>query len=312
MRLGITGAAGYFGRKIIARLEENDSVDHILGISRRPWKHDFEKLDYYRLDVRSNALPALFASHAVDTVIHLAFMVNPIHDEQEMHDININGTKNVLAAAAEAGVKKMLMSSSTTVYGARPDNPPRLTEKDSRRGRYSSYYYARDKVRLEELCEEWREEHPQVIVTTLCPCLVIGPTVDQFYSRLLDWPVLPLVSGANPEIQFVHEDDVARVFEHFAVEDVGGVFNIVGEDTMHWREIIEVAGIRPVSVPRLVLSPLLSLAWGLHLTEVPPAILDFIQYPWVASGEKAKKAGFVPRYSTRETLAAFLEEKKNF
>ena len=312
MRVGITGAAGYFGRKIIARLEENDSVDRIIGISRRPWQHSFEKLDYHRLDVRSDTLPKLFASNGMDTVIHLAFMLNPIHDEREMHDINVNGTRNVLAAAAEAGVKKVLMSSSTTVYGAWPDNPRRLTEQDPRRGKESRYYYARDKVRLEELCQAWKQEHPKVIVTTLRPCLVLGPTVDQFYSRLLNWRMLPLVGGNNPEIQFIHEDDVARAFEHFTVEDIGGVFNIVGEGAIHWRDIIETAGVRAIKVPKIVLSPLLRLAWWLRLIEVPPAIIDFIQYPWVAAGDKAKKAGFIPRYSTRKTLAAFLEAKKNF
>ncbi len=311
MRVGITGAAGYFGRNIIARLEENDDVEHVLGVSRRPWRHDYQKLTYRRLDVRSDALPGLFASHAVDTVIHLAFLLNPIHDEQEMHDVNVNGTKNVLAAASEADVKKLVMSSSTTVYGAQPDNPSRLTEKAPQRGRDSRYYYPRDKARLEEHCEEWKQAHPGVIVTVLRPCLVMGPTVDQFYSRLLNWRMLPLVSGANPEMQFVHEDDVARAFEHFTVEDVGGVFNIVGDGTMHWRDIIEMAGVRPVSIPRAILSPVMSLAWRLHLTEIPPGILDFIQYPWVAAGDKAKKAGFTPQYSTRETLSAFLEATKN-
>jgi UDP-glucose 4-epimerase len=312
MRVGITGAAGYFGKKIIERLEENERCEHIVGISRRPWQHEYDKLTYHRLDVRSDALPALFASHGVDTVIHLAFMLNPIHDEQEMHDINVNGTKNVLAAAAEAGVKKLLMSSSTTVYGAQPDNPRRLTEQHPRRGNESRYYYARDKVRLEHICERWKQKHPGVIVTMLRPCLVMGPTVDQFYSHLLQWRMLPLVSGANPEMQFVHEDDVARAFEHFTVEDVGGVFNIVGDGTMRWRDIVETAGIRPVRIPRILLSPFLTLAWWLHLVEVPPAIIDFIQYQWVAAGDKAKKAGFTPRYSTRETLAAFLNEKKKF
>ncbi|MBS3772806.1 MAG: SDR family oxidoreductase [Candidatus Thermoplasmatota archaeon] len=312
MRVGITGAAGYFGRNIIARLEENDSVDHIVGISRRPWEHGYEKLDYHRLDVRSDTLPKLFASQGVDTVIHLAFALNPTHDKREMHDINVNGTRNVLAAAAEAGIQKLMMSSSTTVYGALPDNPSRLTEDMPRRGRHSRYYYPRDKVRLEEQCEAWKKNHPEVIVTTLRPCLVMGPTVDQYYSRLFTWRMLPLVSGANPEIQFIHQDDVARAFEHFTVEDIGGVFNIVGDGTMRWRDIITTAGIRPVSVPRIVLSPLMSLAWRLRLIEMPPAMLDFIQHPWVAAGDKAKKAGFTPRYSTRETLAAFLKEKKNF
>lgn len=310
MRVAITGAAGYIGRQVIQRLED-DGGESIIGISRRKWNHQFSTLDYHSLDVRSSALPDLLEKKDVDAVVHLAFVVNPLHDEKEMHSINVDGTRNLLEAAARAEVDKVIVTSSTMVYGAWPDNPPQLTEDAPLRG-HPTYYYNRDKIAVENLCREFQRQHPDIIMTVLRPCLVLGPTVDQFYSRLLNWPVLPLVGRHNPPLQFVHEEDVARAYHHFLEQDIGGTFNIVGSGTMTWREVVETAGKRAVSLPPALLYPLVSLAWRLHLTEVPPQVLDFIRYPWVASNQKARKAGFQPRYSTRETLASFLQGRKKF
>ena len=308
MRVAITGAAGYFGRKIIERLEKNEECEKIVGISRRQFNHSFKKLDYYQMDVRNAQLKNLFKKYDVDAIIHLAFVLNSIHDEKEMHNINVNGAKNVLEAAKYVGAKKIIMTSSTMVYGAWPDNPEYLTEESPLRG-HRRYYYNKDKIEIEKLSNKFKEENPDILLTILRPCLVLGPTVNHFYSRLLDWPFLPLVDGKNPDIQFIHEDDVARAYEIFLMNDIPGVFNIVGKGTMKWKEIIEEAGKKAVRLPGFILYPTLSLLWNLHLTEVPPDVLDFIKYRWVASGEKAKKeAGFVAKYTTKETLYSFLKK----
>ena len=311
MRIAITGAAGYLGHALVQRLEHNDNCEYMVGLSRRQWDHNFSKLEYYSMDVRSANLQTLFAKSDVDTVIHLAFVVNPLHDEQEMYSINVNGTRNMLAAAAKAQVKKIIVTSSTMVYGAWPDNPTKLTENAPQRG-HPTYYYNNHKVAIEHLCQKFEQQHPDIIMTVLRPCLVLGPTVDQFYSRILNWPLLPLVGGRNPLIQFVHEDDVARAYEHFMLHDFGGSFNIVGAGTMTWKEIVTKAGKRMMNLPTFLLYPLVSLFWHLHLIEIPPQVLDFIRFPWVASGAQAKEAGFVPQYSTQEALHSFLQQRKNF
>ena len=305
MRIGITGAAGYFGRKIIERLEKNEECEKIVGISRRSFKHNFKKLDYYQMDVRDKKLKDLF--EGVDVIIHLAFVLNPIHSRKEMHSINVGGAKNVLEIAKRTGVKKLIITSSTMVYGAWPDNPKYLTEESPLRG-HPTYYYNQDKIEVEKMCKEFSMEN-DILLTILRPCLVLGPTVDHFYTRLLNWPVLPLVDGKNPDMQFLHEDDLARAHEIFVMEDIPGIFNIVGRGTMKWSDVVETAGRKVVKLPSFILYPTLSLLWHLHLTEFPSQILDFIKYRWVASGEKAQKeAGFIPEYTTKEALQSFLNK----
>jgi len=308
MRVAITGAAGYFGRKIIERLHGRNDVEYIFGISRRSFEHSYEKLEYRRMDVRDGRLKNIFKEKEIDAIIHLAFVLNPIHDEQEMHDININGARNVLEAAEFAGVERIIMTSSTMVYGAWPDNPEFLTEDSPLRG-HKTYYYNRDKVEVEKICRAFMEKNDDISMVILRPCLVLGPSVNHFYTRLLNFPFLPLVGGENPEIQFIHEDDVGRAYEHFMFKGEG-IYNIVGKGVMKWKEVIEAAGRRAVRMPAWLLYPAASFLWKLHLSFFPPEILDFIRWRWVASGERAAKAGFVAEYTTEEALKAFLESSR--
>ncbi len=306
MRVAITGVAGYFGHKIMERLEVNDEIEKVVGISRRKLDHSFSKLDYHRMDVRSDGLGEFFAENDVDAVIHLAFALNPIHNSKEMNSIDIEGAKNVLEASKQADVKKIIMTSSTTVYGTWPDSPVYTEESPTRP--HPTYYYSRDKVEIEKMCNDFKEKNGGIIMTIFRPCLVMGPTTEQFYAKLLKWPILPLVGGNNPDMQFVHEDDIGRAYEHFLMNDFDGVFNIVGDGTISWKEVIETAGKRAVKMPDSVIYPLMKMLWGIHLVGTPPEILDFVKYPWVASGEKAKKAGFIPQYSSKEALLSFLKK----
>lgn len=89
----------------------------------------------------------------VDAIIHLAFVVSPMHDKKEMYDIDVNGTRNVIEAGIEAGVKKFIITSSTMVYGAWEDNPEWLTEDSPKRG-HPTYYYNKHKIMVEEVAEE--------------------------------------------------------------------------------------------------------------------------------------------------------------
>lgn len=311
--IGITGASGYFGQHITAQLEDDPDCERVVGIDIKEPSRSFKKLDYHRLDVRDPGLCDLFKRQKVDTLIHLAFVLNPIHNAREMHDIDVNGAKNALRAAKASGIKHILFTSSAMVYGAWKDNPEWLTEASPLRG-HPTYYYARDKVALEHLCEAFKRENKDVLFTTLRPCLVVGPNVEHFYSKLiLRAPVLPVIDGRNPRVQFIHEGDLARAYKIVLKKRVGGIFNIVGKGVLRWREVIKLSGKIALPVPSFLIYPMMAILWKLRVpfVEAPPGCLDFIRYPLVASGQKAvTKLGFVPRYSSREAAMAFLASKK--
>src|SRR5688572_13160178 len=87
------------------------------------------KTEFVKGDVRDfEAMRSLLERERPDALVHLAFVLNPIHDEARMYDIDVNGTEAVLRAATEAGTGHVLVTSSATAYGAFPDNPVPITE----------------------------------------------------------------------------------------------------------------------------------------------------------------------------------------
>ena len=76
-----------------------------------------------------------------------------------MYNVDVNGTHNVLEAAAAAGTRQVLVTTSAIAYGAFADNPVPLTEDDPVRG-VPDFTYARDKTESDRLCQLWAATTP--------------------------------------------------------------------------------------------------------------------------------------------------------
>ena len=104
----------------------------------------------------------------------------------------------------------MLVTSSATAYGAFPDNPVPIREDHPVRG-VPDYAYARDKAEADRLCQLWALRHPDRKMTIVRPCIVFGPSVDNYLVRF--WTKQPFGGRRRPAgrpIQFVHEDDAVE------------------------------------------------------------------------------------------------------
>lgn len=121
MRIAVTGAAGDFGTAILRALTDDERASELIGIGRAPLRLEHPKLRAESCDVRSERLGELVAG--CETVIHLAFILIPGHDTDEAHSINQDGTENVLARSAAAGVGRLVVASSLSAHGARPLGP---------------------------------------------------------------------------------------------------------------------------------------------------------------------------------------------
>src|SRR6266702_1832612 len=140
----ITGASGYIGTRMTRHLLDADPENRVLGFDVREPRIADPRLAFQTLDVRDRRLGAALAAQPIRSLLHFAFVLDPLYDEREMHDIDVNGTRNVLEAALAAGVPHVLATSSTTAYGALPDNPVPLTEEDPPRAT-PDFVYAHDK-----------------------------------------------------------------------------------------------------------------------------------------------------------------------
>ena len=197
-------------------LAARDDVERIVVADVNPPRFFLPKVQYERLDVRDGAAcRELIGRCAPDTLVHLAFILNPLHDEGLMYEVDVNGTSNVLEAAGDAGTGHVLVTSSTTAYGAWPDNPVPITEDWPVRG-VPDYAYARDKAESDRLCQLWALRYPERTMTIVRPCIVFGPNVDNYLVRF--WTKQPFqadTGNLDLPMQFVHEEDV--------VDAIGGL-----------------------------------------------------------------------------------------
>lgn len=310
MRYLVTGGSGYIGSRLVERLSERAETEQIVIADVRAPGAFRPRTDFRRLDVRDRpGTGALVAEVKPDVLIHLAFLLNPSHDEDLMYDVDVNGTQNVLDAASAAGTEHVLVTSSATAYGAFPDNPVPLTEEDPVRG-VAGFSYARDKTECDRLCQLWALQHPERVMTIVRPCQVFGPNVDNYLVRLwLRQPFRADLGGLDLPLQYVHEDDVVEALVLLLEGRHPGAYNVAGDGEMRASECAEVIGMKTRRVPERLWRRFAGLMWTLRVAEAPPGAIDFAIYPWVVSNQKLKDLGWRPRWTSRETFEATMREK---
>lgn len=300
----ITGSSGYLGTRLIEELGAKENAGSIVGTDIVAPRNETDKCTFLKMDIRDPGMDRVLSRHDIDTVIHLAFVVKPIHDLARMHDIDTNGTRNVLQKSVDAGVRHIVAVSSTLAYGAHPDNPPELKEENPLRGN-RSYPYGYNKARVDEMIQDFAADHPEITVTILRPCTVFGPTVDNYVSRMLFQPLTVGIQGSNPRVQFVHEEDFVRACLIAVEKRIPGVFNIVGKGALTTKEVASITGTRIIPLPAFLLYPLVEILWRLRVPviEVNRGYLDYARHGFVAGGRKAEiELGFVPDFSSRQVL----------
>lgn len=306
----ITGISGYIGQLLLKRLEKYDDCKKIIGIDIKP-SIVSSKLKFYHLDIRDSNIGDIFEREKVDTLVHLAFAFQPLHNIKKAYDIDVNGAANVLKNAAKYGVKRILLFSSTTAYGAHEDNQEFLTEESPLRGN-KDFYYTHDKAEVEKVVEKFTTEFRDIIFINIRPCIIFGPNVNNHVSRYIDRPIVPFVLGCNPDFQLIHEMDLIDACMMAFEKNINGSFNIVGKDTVKIKNIPILGGRRLLEMPFSLFYFLNELAWQLRipLVEMPASMSSLIMYRWIASGEKARQVlGFVPKYTTKEAVLDFYRAK---
>ena len=155
----VTGVANYWGARVAARLltlsdAQDGVVLSVIGVDSELPNQEIQGLDFIQADPRNPLFVELLASEKVDTVCHLVFN-ETVRPNEAAFDLNVLGTMKVLGACAEAGVRKVVIKSSMSVYGAHPSNPAYLPEQFPLQGS-REYGYIRDLVEIE--AEEEVEE----------------------------------------------------------------------------------------------------------------------------------------------------------
>lgn len=314
--VAVTGAGGLLGRALVAALADPDLALGLDGgplarlvaldvlpedvLAARLADAGHPLLVPVRRDVRDPDLAAALAG--VDVVVHLAAQMDPIRDVRAMRAINVDGTRNVMAAARSAGVRRVVHLSTVLAYGAHPDNPIPIGEDHPLRAN-AGFPYAEHKRDVEvELAAASDAAGGGPALTVLRSAGVLGPGVQNFLTRLLELPVLPLLSDTPPPLQFVHVDDVVGAIVHALSRPLDGAFNVAPDGWLEFADVLRFVGRRTVRLRPERARVLLARAERTGLGELPPGAVDLFLHPWVLANDRLRATGWAPRRSNEEAL----------
>jgi UDP-glucose 4-epimerase len=311
--IAITGLRSFVGKRLVRRVREAEPDVQLVGIDlQRPYGLD-PAVRFHTLDLAEptadGRLAELLQKEGVEAVLHAAFRRQPRADVEGDHEFETIGSLHLLHACAAAGVRRLVVASSTMLYGAHPDNPNFLTEDHPLRGHPDAHNVA-NRIEVEQLVAAWRARHPEVEVTVLRPCWIMGPSYEDAVTRYFARSLVPTLLGYDPLLQFVHEEDCLRAFEIALLEGRPGVFNVVGRGVLPLTTLLRTAGKRPLPIPAPLLYRLGDYSSLAQTGDPPAGFYDYLRYLWVADGERGWAAFGEPEYTTLEAWMSFVSSRR--
>jgi nucleoside-diphosphate-sugar epimerase len=321
LTVAVTGPTGTLGFGLMPLLQADDRVARVVGIARRPFDPvacGWTKMEYQRGDVRDPKVLRDAFSRA-DVVVHLAFLVTGAASGAAIRSVNVDGTLNAYAAAAAAGVRRFVYSSSVAAYGFHRDNPTGMTEDWPVRPA-ARLFYAKEKATLERLLAERAAGSTGPALYLLRPSIVLGPHAVGA-KGLLPGLLVPLARWAGrspvrvpvltPElpVQLVHEADVGQALRQCVVAaGPPGAYNIAADGILTASDIARELGMLPLPI-----SPAAAHVTARLIAALPflPPVAQWVEvasHPAIMDTTRAKRdLGWVPQFTALETLRDTLE-----
>ena len=307
-RVLITGGAGFLGTRVAESLVAHPRGGAGGGGRCRSPQPPIEGVVVEACDVTTaGGLTPLLKRHRIDVVVHLAAIVSPGRDHDLEYRVDVEGSRHVLNACVEAGVRRIVVSSSGAAYGYHPDNPAWLEESDPVRGN-EEFPYSRHKRLVEEMLAAHRADHPQLEQVVFRIGTILGPTVANQITRLWDGRRLLAIRGSDSPFVFVWIDDVAAAITRAATDGPAGIFNVAGDGALTVHDLARRLGKPLLSVPADVLALALRVGRALRLTVHGPEQVGFLRYRPVLANDALKRTfGFTPAKTSAEAFEAYLD-----
>ncbi len=288
-------------------LEGEADVEMILGLGANEPRVPLERTEFVRSDQKYSILSRIVRATQVDTIVHTFLETNSVNvPARALHEINVIGTLNLLAAAGSSGssVRQVVIKSSTHVYGSAETDPAWFREEDSRTAPVRTRL-ERSIVEVEALVRDFVDDNPHLVVSVLRFANVLGTDIITPISYDLRRRLLPSITGFDPLVQFVEEDDVVRALEYVTGHRLPGTFNVAGAGKLPWSEVASIAGafLLPLSPfrPRVFVAPLRRLG----LVQFPPEMEALARYGRGVDTDRLVTAGFDYRYTSAGAVESF-------
>ena len=309
MRVLVTGLSTFWGGRVAQALEQRPDVEVVVGLDSRDPRVPLERTEFVRADSSYSILARIVRATDIDTIVHTHLIVDSTRASgRTLHEINVIGTMNLLAAAGAPGspVRKVVVKSSALVYGSNYQDPNFFRE-EMRRTRAARTGVERSLLEVEAFLRDFAEDNPHITVTLLRFANVLGNDLDTPFALALKRRVVPEIFGFDPRVQFVHEDDVVGGLIYATTHDVPGVFNMAGDGNLPWSEVCAILGRRRVPLPPVLTAWAVEPMRLLKIWDLPHEALMLLRYGRSVDNGRYKRAGFRYQYTSAGTVEAFAQ-----
>lgn len=308
-RVLITGAGGALARQTINRLREDH---HIVAVDFRK-EYDFgSEIPSYHVDFTKRGFEDVFRNHNIQGIIHLGRIGIDPSNRYSRYNANVIGTQKLLDMALKYQAKQVLVLSTYYVYGAHALNPALLDENTPKKASEITQNLV-DTVELDNLTLIYLWKYPELSITLLRPCNIVGPGVKNSMAQLLSMKRSPALMGYSPMMQFIHIDDMADAIALSYRENKPGIYNVAPEDWIAYKHALIECGCRPVPIPSVPPAVPATLSRVLGMTAFPSYLINYFKYPVILDGKLFKRSfGFTPQKSLSDIFEYYkgLKRKK--
>jgi nucleoside-diphosphate-sugar epimerase len=312
VRVVVVGASGNVGTSVLRSLADEPAVQSVVGVSRRAPGQRFATTEWRTADVSRDDLVPIF--RGADVVVHLAWLIQPSHDERHLFATNVEGSRRVFRAVADAGVRGLVYASSVGAYSAGPKD--RAVDESWPTGGLARSSYSRHKVAVERELDAFERAQPGIRVVRMRPAFIMKREAGAGVRRLFLGPFVPsplLRPGLIPFVpehprfrfQCVHSHDAGDAYRLAIVGDARGAFNLAAEPVLDGPVIARALRSRTVRVPHRLARALLQATWRLRLQPADGGWMDLAYgVPLLDASRARAELGWAPR---RDAVAALLE-----
>jgi UDP-glucose 4-epimerase len=316
MRVVVIGATGNVGTSVLSALADDPEVESVLGLARRLPGIRFPKTEWGQVDVaRSTDLAARFVG--ADAIVHLAWLIQPGRDLEELYAVNVEGSRRVFQAAVDAGVPALVYASSVGAYAPGPKG--RAVDESWPTTGLETSTYARQKAEVERILDRVEQEAPSLRAVRLRAALVFKREAASAIRRLFAGPFLPsplLRPGLIPFVpddprlvfQAVHSLDVGDAYRLAVKGDARGAFNVAADPVLDPGQLASALRARRLRVPGRALRAAAAASWRLRLQPSEPGWVDMaLNVPVMDYTRAREELGWRPQHTSLEALRELLE-----
>ena len=267
MRVLVTGIGTFWGGRAAQIIEQDPSVEIVVGLDTRAPTVPLERTEVVRADSSYSILSRLVRATEVDTILHTHLLVDSTTiGSRALHETNVIGTMNLLAAAGAPGssVRKVVLKSSTLIYGSSPKDPYFFGEEAGRSGPARTRV-ERSLLEVEGYLSDFADDHPDVVVSRLRFSNVLGP----------------------------------------ARHDAPGIFNVAGDGTVTWSDVCRIVGRRRVPISPVGTGVAAGALRRLGIVDLPLEVLSLLRYGRGVDNRRFQEAGYRYRYTSAGTVEDF-------